>query len=330
MPKLPVSLACLPYDRVTPLMTGEVGIEGADVTPVTIRWPVEVFSRMLRNEFDIGEMSITHCFVLSKLSKAKFVTLPIFPSRAFRHGFICVNTRAGIREPKDLEGKRIGVQGHQNTAAIWIRGILQQEHGVSFDKVRWFEGGVNQPGVAGGHATVLRPAAPLDIQHIGEQRMLSDMLASGEIDALINPELPDSLYTSKEVVRLFPDYHQRERDYFKRTGIFPIMHTIVMREELYRQHPWLATSVYKAFQRAKALAYEQARFTGAMLYMMPWMSEQLEEVDEVFGKKDWWPYGLEANRTTLEAYARHLAEQTFTPNVARIEDIFVPVQEAAA
>src|SRR5262245_25178820 len=118
-----------------------------------------VFSRMLRGEFDIAEMSITHSFVLRK--RAQFVTLPIFPSRAFRHGFITLNRNAGIREPKDLEGKRIGVQGHQNTAAIWIRGILQEEHAVSFDQVRWFEGGVNQPGVGGGSTTVLRPSAPL-------------------------------------------------------------------------------------------------------------------------------------------------------------------------
>jgi 4,5-dihydroxyphthalate decarboxylase len=328
--KLQLTLACLPYDRVAPLLTGEVGVEGVDLTPITIRWPVEVFSRMLRGEFDIAEMSITHCFVLRQLKRARFVTLPIFPSRAFRHGFTTINAHAGIREPKDLEGKRIGVQGHQNTAAIWIRGILQEDYGVSFDNVRWFEGGVNQPGVAGGSATVLRPSAPLNVQHIGERRTLSDMLAAGEIDALINPELPDSLFTSKDVVRLFPDFHRRERDYYKRTGIFPIMHGLVMREELYQRHPWLATSIFKAFQRAKTLAQEQARFTGAMAYMLPWMSEQIDEIDEVFGRADWWPYGLEPNRKTLEAYSRFLVRQTFMPEAARLEETFVSVQEAAA
>jgi 4,5-dihydroxyphthalate decarboxylase len=327
--KLRLSLACLPYDRVMPLFTGEVPIEGVDITPLTMRWPLEVFSRALRNEFDIAEMSLAQCFVLKRSGRAKFVTLPIFPSRAFRHGFIVVNKNAGIRTPQDLENKRIGVQQHQATAAVWIRGLLAEEYGVSFDGVQWFEGGVNQPGVSGGSATLVRPSSTLKIESIGPNRMLSEMLGNGEIDALLGPEVPDSLYTSANVVRLFPEYHTLERQYFTRTKVFPIMHAIIIRESLYQDYPWLATSVYKAFHRAKQLSQQQARFTGALSYMLPWMVEQIEEVQELFGSQ-WWPYGLEQNRITLECFDRYLVHQGFLPERSRLEEVFASAQEAVA
>lgn len=328
MKKLQLTMAGLPTDRIYPLASGEVQIEGAELKYLPIRHPVEIFSRMLRsNEFDVAEMSVTHCFVLKAENRARFVTLPVFPSRMFRHGFIFVNTRSGIGAPKDLENRRIGVQGHQSTAAIWIRGILQHEYGVSFKRVRWFEGGVNRRGVPGGEVTALRPAEPLAVEFIGESRTLNDMLAAGEIDALIGPEAPNALRTSKDVARLWPDYHRLETEYHRRTGIFPIMHALVMREELYREHPWLAARVYKAFVAAKDLAQLQSRFTGAMSYMLPWMFEQLEEIDAVFGA-DFWPYGLEPNRRTLEAYAQMLLEQKFLSAPVRLEDIFLPVQES--
>lgn len=328
--KLNLTFACGPYDRMQPLYEGAVGIEGVEIVPRVIQFPVEIFSRMLKNdEFDIAEMSLTHCYTLSALGKARFVTLPVFPSRMFRHGFIFVNRRAGIRTPKDLEGRRIGVQGYQMTAAVWIRGILAREYGVSFEHVRWLEGGVNQPGVAGGEAMVLRPDAPLAVEHIGEKRTLSDMLAAREIDALIGAFAPLSLRTSPDVVRLFPDFHQREREYYRRTGVHPIMHALVMRAALHAQHPRLAQKVYEACVAAKDVALRQARFSGAPRYMLPWLYEHLDEMDEVFGD-DPWPYGLARNLPTLQAFAQLLAEQRLLPRPPRLEDVFVPVGEGGS
>ncbi len=164
MTKLRLSMASLPYDRVHALTSGEVQIEGVELTPLIMRWPLEIFSRMVRHgEFDIAEMSLTQCFVLRTLGRARFVPLPIFTSRMFRHGYIFINRNAGIRSPKDLKGKRIGLQGYQATAIVWMRGLLQEEYGVSFADVHWFEGGVNQPGVPGGDATSLSPDKPVRI-----------------------------------------------------------------------------------------------------------------------------------------------------------------------
>jgi 4,5-dihydroxyphthalate decarboxylase len=295
------------------------------MTPILLRRPLDVFSRMLaKSEFDIAEMSLTHCYTLKVQGTAKFVTLPVFPSRMFRHGFIFVNARSGIAAPKDLEGRKIGVQGYQTTAAVWIRGILQREYGVSFERVRWFEGGVNQKGVAGGATTRLRPGEALAVEAIGDDKTLSEALAAGEIDALIGPEIPGSLYSSEQVRRLFPEYHRVEREYYAKTKIFPIMHALVIKDEVHRANPWLAANVFRAFEASKKLVQRQARFTGALSYMLPWQHEQIEEIDQVFGA-DPWPYGVAANRPTLDAFAEILATQRFLPKAPPPDEIFVPV-----
>jgi 4,5-dihydroxyphthalate decarboxylase len=323
-------MACGPYDRMNAIYTGAVQIEGADLTAIPIDQPMEIFSRMLKNnEFDISEMSLTHCFTLRAAGKANFVSLPIFPSRMFRHGFIFINKNAGIAAPKDLAGKRIGVQGYQMTAAVWIRGILRADCGVSFEDVSWFEGGVNERGVVGGAATSMRPNQKLDIQHIGNSRTLSDMLAAGEIDALIGAIAPASLYSSNNVTRLFPDYHQVERAFFARTGIFPAMHALVMREELYRKNRWLATSVYKACEEAKRLSLAQTRFTGALRFMLPWLPEALEEIDEVFGG-DPWRYGIKDNVKTLDAFNQALVADQFLSAPMSLDEVFVPIEGLSA
>ncbi|MCW5686140.1 MAG: ABC transporter substrate-binding protein [Pseudolabrys sp.] len=324
MTELNLTLACLPYDRFQPLLSGEIPVDGTRIAPVPLRWPIEVFSRMLaHNEFDIAEMSIVHSFVYTAKRTAQFSVLPIFPSRMFRHGFIFINKTAGIRSPRDLAGRRIGIQGHQTAASIWIRGILRSDYGVDFDNVSWFEGGVNQKGLKGGHITMLKPRHPPRTQPLRDDQMLSDMLATGEIDALISPEIPASLRTSDNVERLFPDYQAEEKSYFARTGIFPIMHTLVIRKELHEQHPWLAASLYKACDAAKTLALKQARYSGAPAYMLPWMFKELEEMDAVFGA-DPWPYGLAPNRTALETVQRFLVEESFLDEPMRIDDVFLP------
>lgn len=321
MTDLQLTMACGPYDRTEALRTGVVKIEGVDLTYLSIQWPVEIFSRMLQNsEFDIAEMSLTHCFTLRARESFPFVTLPVFVSRAFRHGYIFVNTKSGIKTPKDLEKKRIGVQGHQMTAAVWIRGLLQHDYGVSLDEIRWVEGGVNIPR-SPGDAMVLRPTTPLNLDFAEKGKTLSGLLAEGEIDALIGALIPDSFKTSPDVVRLFPDYQNMERDYFKKTGIFPIMHALVIRESLCQKHPWLAESVYKACEQAKVWAQKQVRFSGALRYMFPWLFEHLEEIDEIFGG-DPWPYGLEPNRKALEAFGQVLFDEHFISKPVTPEDMF--------
>lgn len=328
MTKLKLSFCTGPYDRMAALFDGTVAIDGVELTTMPVQHPMEVFARMLRNdEFDISEMSLSHCFFLRQRGTARFVTIPVFPSKMFRHSCIFVN-RNTVKVPSDLKGKRIGVQGFQMTAAVWIRGILRDEYGLSLSEVEWVEGGVNERGVAGGDATSLHPAG-LKITHAGHQTTLSDMLARGEIDALVGAITPASLRTSSEVVRLFPDYHRVERAYFEKTGIFPIMHGLVLRETLYREHRWLANNIYKACERSKAIALEKARFSGSLQFMLPWLAEHLEEIQDVFGG-DPWGYGIEPNRKALEAFSRYLVADGLLQKPMSPEEVLVPIDGLAA
>lgn len=327
MGNLPLTIACGPYDRTEALRLGAVQVEGIDLTYLAIQSPPEIFNRMVqKNSFDVAEMSVSLYLTRRAEGSFPFVALPIFPSRLFRHGFIFVNSDSGIRTPADLEGKRVGVPEYRQTAAVWIRGILHEQYSVRLDRIHWLEGGVNTP---------RRPDTVMDLQpgersavgeigFIPDGKTLSDMLANGEIDALIGARKPFSLNKSPKVVRLFPNYREVEREYFRRTGIFPIMHTLVMQEGLYEQKPWIAESVFKAFEEAKAWAAEQMRFSGAMRYMLPWLFDDIDELDELFGA-DPWPYGLEPNRGTLETVMQYLVEQHFLPEPARIDDLFIPI-----
>jgi len=326
MDRLTLSFACGPYDRMEALYNKTVTPEGADLVPKIIQRPLDIFSRMLEDEeFDVAEMSLTHCFILRAAGTARFVTLPVFPSRMFRHGFIFVNRRSGIRAPTDLAGRRIGVQGYQMTAAVWIRGHLRTDYGVDLDGVEWFEGGVNAPGVAGGDATRFRPSRTINITAIGNDDTLSAMLARGDIDALIGADVPDSL-GGENVVRLFPDFHAVERAYYQRSGIFPIMHALILREDLYRQQPWLADALFRACNTAKAAAQAGAKYTATLRFMLPWLLDHLAEIEAIFGAVHW-PYGIDSNRKTLEAFARFLADDGFIDRPPRLEEIFVPVRE---
>jgi 4,5-dihydroxyphthalate decarboxylase len=331
MSRLPLTLACGPYDRMAALYNGSVQVEGVELRCFPIEQPMEVFSRMLKNEdFDIAEMSLAHCFTHKASGKARFVTIPVFPSRMFRHGFIFINTKAGIKTPKDLEGKRIGVQGWQMTAAVVIRGMLHRDYGVSFEKVKWLEGGVNEFGVPGGSTTSMRPGGQkLDIGPIPRDKRLSDMLAAGELDAIVGAVRPDSLFTSPNVARLFPSYHEMEIEYYKKTGVHPVMHGLVIKEDVYRSNKWLATSLYKACEAAKNASLAQTQFTGALRFMLPWLVEALEEIETVFGG-DPWPYGLEPNRRTLEAFNQALVDDGLLQAPMKLEDVFVPIEGLSA
>ena len=324
MANLSVSIACGPYDRMEAIQSGIVQAEGIDITYVPIQSPPEIFARMVKNgAFDVSEMSTSHYLTLRGKGDFPFIALPVFPSRLFRHGFIFVNAKSGIREPKDLEGKRIGVQEYRQTAAVWVRGILSHEYGVDLDTVTWFEGGVDT-GRRPDDDMDLRPNRPLKIELIGDDRSINELLEAGEIDAYFGARRPASFGRNPDVVRLFPNYREVERDYYKRTGIFPIMHTLVMREQLYRDSPWVAESLYKAFESSKRWAADQMRFSGAMRYMLPWLFDDLDEVDALFGG-DSWPYGLDPNRTTLDMLMRFLVDQGFLEREVPLDDLFTPI-----
>ena len=327
MSKLRLSFCSGPYDRMSAIFDGTVAIEDVELRALAVQQPMEIFSRMLRNdEFDVSEMSLAHCFFLRQRGLARFVSVPIFPSKMFRHSFIFVNRNA-VTTPADLKGKRIGVQGFQMTAAVWIRGLLREDYGVSLDDVQWVEGGVNEKGVAGGDATSFHPPG-LNITSAGTDRTLGDMLARGEIDALIGAITPASLYTSPDVARLFPNYHEVERAYFETTGIFPIMHALVIRTKLYEEHRWIADRVYQACERSKRIALEKMSFSGALQFMLPWLGEHLEEIRTLFGG-DPWAYGIEANRKALESFSRYLVDDGLLKAPMAPGEVFVPIDGAA-
>jgi 4,5-dihydroxyphthalate decarboxylase len=326
---LQLSFACAPYDRMLALFDGSVRIDGVELRPVPIAQPMEIFGPMLaRDAFDIAEMSFTHCFVLRAQGRARFGTLPVFPSRMFRHGFIFINRGAGIRTPADLAGKRIGVQGFQMTAAVWIRGFLRDEYGVSFAEVEWCEGGVNETVLPGTATTSMHPPG-LRVRPARAGETLSAMLADGRLDAIIGATIPESLYTDERVVRLFPNTHDVERAYFERTGIFPIMHGLVVRSELLRDHPWLGAAIVRGCEASKAKALDGVRFSGSLRYMLPWLRESLEEIDAVFGG-DAWPYGVEPNQPTLAAFNRYLVADGFLPAPLPLESVFAETTERSS
>jgi len=322
MPALPLTFACGLYDRMLALATGEIKPDGIDLNFIAIDNPREIFDRMAnRLEFDACEMSSSEFISRFAADKLPFVGLPVFASRVFRHGFIVVN-RKQVASARELAGKRIGVPLYTQTAAIFIRGLMQHDLGVELSGIEWVEGAVNEPG-AYGNPAVMPLLKPVTLTPNRSGKSLNDLLQAGEIAAIIGSNLPRALKRHPDVVRLFPDYRAREKDYFRRTGIFPIMHLVVIRKELYERHPFVATSLYNAFCAAKDRAREKMRFVSTLRYMLPWLADDIEEMDEVFGG-DCWPCGVEPNRPTLQALVTYMAEQGLIPQPIAIEKLFVP------
>jgi 4,5-dihydroxyphthalate decarboxylase len=323
MPKLSLTLACGPYAHTDALMRDRVPVEGIDLTFLPIESPPEIFTRMLANDsFDACEMSLSHYFRHRPAGTFPYVALPVFPLRKFRHSFIVINTNAGIREPADLNGRRIGVMEYSQTAAVWIRGILEDEYGVRASTIRWFTGGVNKPGHP--QALQFKPDAAVSIEYIGDSRTLNDMLIAGEIDAVIGARLPNALGRVPHVRRLFEDYRRVEQDYFRRTRIFPIMHCIVLREALYRDKPWVAESLFKAFVASRDLGWAAMHDDGNTRLMLPWLASDVEELNAVCGGNPWW-YGVEPNRHVLTAVATYLHREQFVPAPVDLDEMFAPI-----
>ncbi len=322
---LPLTFACGLYDRMVPLYSGEVRPRGIDLNFLAINSPRDIFDRMAGAQaFDASEMSLSEVVTRIAAKQCPFVAIPIFPSRVFRHGYITVNAKS-VRSAKDLAGKRIGVPLYTQTAAVFMRGLLKEEYGVDLSGVQWVEGAINAA-TTHGHPTVLPVLGPLSITANNTGRSLSDLLAGGEIDAILGTSLPASMKTTPDVQRLFPDFRATEKDYYRRTHIFPIMHLVVIRREIYQKHPFVARSLYEALCASKDRALQKMRYLGALRYMLPWLMSDLDEIDDVFDG-DPWPYGIEPNRPTLEAALRYLFDQAMIAAPMTVEDVFEPLRD---
>lgn len=317
-----ITIACGNYDRVWPLLDGRVRAEGLDLRIINLQ-PEECFWRMLNyEEFDAAEMSLGSYWQTRAQGDERFIGIPVFLSRFFRHSMIYLPPASPIRSARDLEGKRIGVPEYQMTAAVWLRGILQHDFEVDLDEITWVTGGLEQPGRR--ERQPLRLSHPVRIEQIDDNSTLSAALAAGEIDALMSPRVPPVFRDeSSGVRRLFPDYATHEVEFFRRTRIFPIMHLVVMRTQVYHDYPWVAESLNKAFNTAKDVALRGVPDAPALTYAIPGLLDVLERQRAVFGD-DPWPYGYEHCRHELDTFAGYLHEQGLTGQKIDPKTLFAP------
>lgn len=322
MGKLKLSIAMGNYDRTRALIDGSVRIEGCDPTILPLE-PEEVFHRAFRyEEFDVTEISMSSHMMTVERGDSDYIGIPIFLSRVFRQSGIYVRTDR-IKTPADLKGKTIGVPEYQITANVWIRGILKDEYGIDPEDINWVRGGVEEAGRDERSPIELPPAVKLT--QVPDDKTLSQMLASGEIDGYIGARAPSCFLNGVENVgRLFGDnYIEAEKDYFKRTGIFPIMHMVGIKRKLAEENPWLAVSLYKAFAESKRLAMKELGEICHLVVSLPWMVHHYDEAKKLMGD-DVWRYGLEENRHVIETFARYHHEQGLSKRLVKPEELFAP------
>ena len=322
MSNIKLTLACWDYDRTRPLIDGRVKPEGIDLDVKVMR-PREMFPRMLeKKEFEISELSLGSYVTLKGRGSCPFVAVPIALSKIFRHSCIYVRTDAGIKSPQDLPGKRVGTTQLGSTGTVFMNGIMQHEYGVRLEDIHWFIGGLDAP--TSPPLLPLNLPATIKVKYLPSDQTLEGMLEARELDALFALYIPTIFQNgSPHIARLFPNYYEVERDYYRRTRIFPIMHTVVVREDIYRQHPWVTGSIYKAFCEARDLAVNELYDTDALRLSLPWLISHIEETWRVLGK-DFWAYGLEPNRAAFEAIGQYVYEQGFSPRTVSPDELFVP------
>lgn len=306
------------------LRTGDVRPQGIDLNYIAVESARDTFDRMgAWEEFDLAEFSSSEFISRLDRGNVPFVALPVFPSRVFRHSFVFINKRSGIQSPVDLKGKRVGIGLYTQTAAVWIRGFLQEDYGVDPASMRWVQGSVDKVGAHGSPSAppMHRPAV---VEDNASGRSLESLLDTGDIDALIGTRIPASFGKNDDIVRLFPDYQEVESRYFRERRIHPIMHIVAIRRERYERDPWIAQSLYDAFVQSRDLGLKNLSYQAAPQVMLPWLQPALQEMHDLFGPNPW-PYGVEANRPTLEALVRHLHDQGLISRKIPLEEIFVPL-----
>jgi 4,5-dihydroxyphthalate decarboxylase len=320
--RITLTLAAAPSDRIMPLVDGRVPVRGIELVylPQLVE---ETFWRMARfQEYDVAEFSLSSYLIARDRGTPRLIALPVFPSRMFRHSAIYINTRAGITQPRDLIGRRVGIPEYQLTALLWIRGILSDEYGVLPEDIEWFIGGEERPGRQ--EKLPVDPPPRVRIRPIPPGTTLNQLLVEGELDALIAPRAPSAfLAGNPAVARLFPDYPAVEAEYYQRTKIFPIMHVVVLREEVLERYPWVARNLYEAFEAARRTTLVELHQTAALAVMLPWLHRELDRTRAILGE-DYWPYGLEANRHVLETAIRYAHEQGLIRRRFALEELFAP------
>lgn len=322
MSKLQLSVAVGPYDRMRPLVDGEVQIEGVDPT-FMLQEPEEIFFRAFRHaDYDICELSLSSYCVKTATGTSPYIAVPVFPSRAFRHTSVYVNANAGIDKPEDLKGKRIGVPEYQLTANVWVRLFLEEEYGVKPSDVTWVRGGYEDPA----RVEKLKLNLPIDVklENAGEGKTISGMLEAGEIDALIGPRAPSCFDRgSPNVKYLFDNPQAAAADWYRRTKLFPIMHTLGIRRTLVERHPWLPASVTKAFEKSKAIALARLTDTSATKVTLPFIEDQLRAARELMGE-DFWSYGFAANEHTMNRFLKRHHEEGLSNRLLDAKELFHP------
>lgn len=322
MSRLPLTVCTGDYDRVRALVDGRVGIEGCDVNYVTMN-PEQAFYRAWHNhEFDVTELSGSSYILARSTGWDDYIAVPVFPSRMFRHSGIYVRKDAGIRTPEDLKGRDVGIPVYAMTAALWIRGFLQDDHGVAPADIHWRTGGLEE----GGRKPKFDPNLPPEIRvsQIGDDETLSAMLNQGEITALVSAREPSCFGPhNPDIVRLFPDFKTVEKDWYTRTGLYPIMHVLAIRRTLAEREPWLATSILKAFMQSKDQCLAEISDVTALAVSMPWIAAELAETRALMGD-DIWPYGFRENFKELETMCRWSFAQGIAAREMEPAELFHP------
>tara|TARA_R110000787_G_scaffold46377_1_gene112569 strand:- start:320 stop:1309 length:990 start_codon:yes stop_codon:yes gene_type:complete len=319
MAKLTISLACCDYDRTRALFDGRAPIEGCEVVGVPMS-PEEAFHRAFKyQEFDVTELSMSSYMNVQSREGSPYIGIPAFVSRLFRHSSIYVRKDAGISKPEDLKGKTVGVPEYQMTAALWVRGILQDEYGVAPTDISWRNGGLEEGGRE--ERSPLHLPDTIDLQSLPRDETLAEHLNDGRLDAVISARAPSCYHTNDDVVRLFPDYKAAEQAYYAKTGMFPIMHLVGIRRSIVEKHPWLPVNVYVAFLKAKQLCYEEMEQVGHLAHTMPWPVYELEQVRKLMGP-DHWKYGALENEKEISAMTRYSFEQGISARKLEAGDLF--------
>ena len=327
MAKVEITIATWDYDRVRPIMDGRVKVEGCEVNFIVVP-PEECFHRAWNNQdFDVTEIGLSGYIIGTSRGQglggdSPYVAIPVFLSRSFRVSGIYIRTDRGIEIPEDLKGKKIGIPEYQITAAVWSRGFLSDEYGVRAEDLNWYQGSMDDPGRKDKWPNNLPEGFPLC--HLTGNQTINAMLASGELDAFIGPRTPKSYRDGKTSIRrLFENFEEIEKDYYRRTHIFPIMHPLGIRRSLYEKHPWIALNLYLAFETAKKISQAEMLETAALKIGHPWIVSATQSAQEVMGA-DIFPYGVAASRPTLEAAIRYSTEQHMAVRPITIEEMFPP------
>jgi 4,5-dihydroxyphthalate decarboxylase len=319
MSGIQLSIAISDYDHVRDLVSGRVRAEGIHLIPMEL--PVEeIFFRMFSfTEWDIAEFSMAKYVSLIGTGTAPFRAIPVFPSRVFRQSAFYVATGSSIRSPKDLAGKRVGIPEWAQTAGIYARAFLQHQCGVHLADIHWVQAGVNQAGRS--EKVTLSLPSGVKIEQVRD-RSLNELLLAGDLDGIISAREPTAfLARDPKIARLWPDYRSIEESYYRDTGVFPIMHVIVIKNEVLSRHPWIAMNLFRAFSDAKTNSLKRLSSIVNSSVAIPWMHQAYDHAKNIVGE-DFWPYGIEGNQRTLEAFLQYCKEQGVTQRTVSIEELF--------